>query len=120
MVATGDGGPGLLGRESGSHHCQSTAFLDKTACVSYGAGQDDLGDGCVHGHPFPHVIAEGGERGWGGGCGGDNGLIQVGMGILPRMGNSSLLRKKGRWAWSYSFSFSGLEGHTSSSLEDMP
>jgi len=78
----------MLGKGSGSHHCQCKAFLDKTACVSHGIGQDYLGEGVVHGHPLSIFMVESSEGKWcgGGGCGGDNGLIQMEMGILPHLG----------------------------------
>ena len=41
--------------------CQSTASLDKTACVSYGMGQDYLGEWGDHGHPFSPFMVERGE-----------------------------------------------------------
>ena len=35
----------LLGKGSGIHHCQTIAFLEKTACVSYEIGQVYFGEG---------------------------------------------------------------------------
>ena len=46
-------------------------------------GRFTLGRGCVHGQPFSQFCVEKAEGGWGGG---DNGLIQVEMGILHHLG----------------------------------
>ena len=35
----------LLGKGSGIHHCQTIAFWEKTACVSYEIGQVYFGEG---------------------------------------------------------------------------
>ena len=86
-MVRGEGGPALFGKERVSFNCQSTVFLDKTACVSYGQGQDYLGEGVCPWPPrFPiSVWKEVREVGARGGDG-DNGLIQVDMGILLVLG----------------------------------
>ena len=87
VVVRGEGCPGLLWKETVSYHCRTTVFLDKTACVSYGQGQDYLGEGVVHDHPFSPISEWKEVRGSGGkGGGGDNRRIQMEMGILHHLG----------------------------------